>query len=126
MAETGFSYRLTAYKIVGHLLGLSYLHISGNNQVENIFFRISNISVLCPHAQLRAQSLKSYGHFSDLWVVIALSHRHVEFYQVKQIHQSTVLESTTRPTPMFVLCPGTSCTSLLGPLYMPEARLVRV
>ena len=27
-----------------------------------------------------AQSLKSYGHFSDLEVTIALSHRHVEFF----------------------------------------------
>ena len=64
------------------LLALSYLNRSGNNQVENSFLRISNISVPCPHAQLsgrtQVQSLKSYGHFSDLGVVIALSHRHVE------------------------------------------------
>ena len=38
VAETGFSHRLTAYKIVGHFFGLSYLNISGDNQVENSFF----------------------------------------------------------------------------------------
>ena len=37
VAETGLSHRLTTYKIVGHFYGLSYLKISGNNQVENIF-----------------------------------------------------------------------------------------
>ena len=56
MAETGLSHRLTAYKIAGHFFGLSYLNISGNNQVENISLRISNILVLCPHAQLRVRS----------------------------------------------------------------------
>ena len=56
-AEIGFSQRLTAYKIVGHYFGLSYLNISGNNKVENIFFRISNISVPCPHAQLRGRTV---------------------------------------------------------------------
>ena len=37
LAETGFSHRLTAYKIVGHFFGLSYRKISGHNQV-NFFF----------------------------------------------------------------------------------------
>ena len=78
------SHRLTAYKIVGHFFGLSYqiMNISGNNQGENSFFRISNISLPSPHAHLRGgtQALKSYGHFSDLGVEIALSHRHVEFF----------------------------------------------
>ena len=37
VGETGLSHRLTAYKIVGHFYGLSYLKILGNNQVENIF-----------------------------------------------------------------------------------------
>ena len=35
------------------------------------------------------QSLKSSDHFSDLWVEIALSHRHVEkrwFFWVKRVH----------------------------------------
>ena len=56
-----FSHRLTAYKIVGHFFGLPYLNKSGNNQVDNIFFQF--------HARMLssevAQSLKSYGHFSD-------------------------------------------------------------
>ena len=38
VAETGFSHRLTAYKIVGHFFGLSYLYISRHNEVENCFF----------------------------------------------------------------------------------------
>ena len=65
MSETGFSHRLTAYKIVGHFFVLSYLNISGHNQVENSFFRISNISVPCPHAQLfSAQCRFSLSVFS--------------------------------------------------------------
>ena len=57
MAETGFSHRLTAYKIVRHFFGLSYCNISGSNQVKNRFFRISNISVPSPHAQLRVMDI---------------------------------------------------------------------
>ena len=57
VAETGFSHRLTAYKIVEPFLELSYLKISGNNQVENSSFRISNISVPCSHAQLRGRTV---------------------------------------------------------------------
>ena len=51
------AHRLTAYKIVGHFFGLSYRKISGSNQVKNSFFRISNISVPCPHAQLRGRAV---------------------------------------------------------------------
>ena len=39
-----------------------------------------------------AQSLKSYGHFSDIEVEIPLSHHHVEkrwFFRVKWMRQST-------------------------------------
>ena len=46
-----------------------------------------------------AQSLKSYGHFSDLRVEIALRHRHAvkrRFFRVKRIQQSTASERTTR------------------------------
>ena len=58
MAETRFSHRLIAYKIVGHFFGLSYRKIWGSNQVKSRFFRISNILAPCPHAQLEvAQSL---------------------------------------------------------------------
>ena len=38
MVEIGFRHRLNSYKIVGYFFGLSYLNISGNNQVENSFF----------------------------------------------------------------------------------------
>ena len=41
VAGTGFSHRLTEYKIVGHFFGLSYLNISVNNQIENISWDIS-------------------------------------------------------------------------------------
>ena len=63
VAETGFSHRLTAYKIVGHFFGLSYLNISGNNQAKTCFFRIINISVPCPHAHLRGRTV-----IKKLWV----------------------------------------------------------
>ena len=55
VAETGFSHRLTTYKIEGHFFGLSYKKISGSNQVENIVFII--ILVPCPHAQLRGRTV---------------------------------------------------------------------
>ena len=42
VAETGFSHRLTAYKIVGHFFGLK---TSRSIQVKNSSFRISNLSV---------------------------------------------------------------------------------
>ena len=53
-----------------------------NNQVENSFFWIINISVTYPQAQLKGRTVtKSYGHFSDLGVEIALSQRHVGFFE---------------------------------------------
>ena len=81
MAETGFSHKLTVYKIVGHFFGLSYLNIYGNNQVENSFLESVTFQF---HARMLSsevtQSLKSDGHFSEFGVEIALSHRHVEFF----------------------------------------------
>ena len=65
MAETGFSHRLTAYKIVGHFFGLSYLNISLKNQVDNRFLRISNISV---H---RSQIDRVQNRETFLWTVIS-------------------------------------------------------
>ena len=55
--------------------------ISGNNQAESSLLESATFQF---HARMLssevAQSLKSYGHFSDLGVEIALSHRHVEFF----------------------------------------------
>ena len=104
VAETGFSHRLSAYKIVGFFFGLSYRNISLNNQVENSFFRISNISLPCPHAQLGGRTvIKKVWTFSNPGVKIALSHRYVEFFWVKQIHKSTASERTTRLLPAELL-----------------------
>ena len=80
VAETGFGHRLTAYKIVGHFFGLSYLNISENNQVET---RISNISGQCPHAQLRGRTV-----ITKLWAFFGLWGR--------DRSQSTASERTTR------------------------------
>ena len=107
MAETGVSHRLTTYKIVGHFFGLSYQKISGSNQV-NFFFLESVTFQFHPHMLSLevAQSLKSYGHFSDPGVGIVLSPRHVGFFRVKQIHPSMASERTTRqgpPCPVFHL-----------------------
>ena len=52
-----FIHGITAYKIVGNFFGLSYRKISGSNQVKNVFIRTSNISVPCPHAQLRGRTV---------------------------------------------------------------------
>ena len=74
VAETGFSHRLTAYKIVGHFFRQSYREKSGSNQVKNSFLESVTFQF---HARMLnsedAQSLKSYGHFSDLGVGIALN-----------------------------------------------------
>ena len=63
VGETGFSHRLTVYKIVRHFFVLSYLNISGNNQVKNSFFRISSIQF--PYAQLRGRTV-----IKKLWTFI--------------------------------------------------------
>ena len=60
MGETGLSHRLTAYKIVGHFYGLSYLKISGNNQVENIFLESVAFQL---HARMRSSEVaQSHSH----------------------------------------------------------------
>ena len=80
VAGTGFSHRLTAYKIVGHFFGLSHLNISVTYQVENIFFKSVTFQFRARMLSSEvAKSLKSYGHFSDLVVEIALSHHHFDF-----------------------------------------------
>ena len=97
VAETGFSHRLTAYKIVGQFFGLSYRKITGNNQVKNSFFRISNISVTCPHAQLRGRTVfKKLWTFSGPWGRDHSQSPPCWIFRVKQIRSSTVSERTTR------------------------------
>ena len=97
VAETGFSHRLTAYKIVGHFFGLSYLNVSGDNQVEKSFFGISNIPVPCPHAQLRGRTV-----IQKLWTFFGPRGRDRSqsppcwIFRVKQTHQPTASEGTTR------------------------------
>ena len=65
-------------------------------------FRISNISATRSQlSSFSAQSLKRYGHCSDLGVEKALCHRHVEkrwFIRMKQVHQSTASQRTSRRT----------------------------
>ena len=96
VAETCFSDRLTAYKIVGHFFGLSYRKISGDNQVENSLFRISNISVPCPHAQLGGRTvIKTLWTFFGPWGHDRSQSPPCWIFRVKQIHQSTASEWTT-------------------------------
>ena len=59
VAETGFSHRLTAYKIEGHLFGKLFF-------LESVAFQFHACML---NAEV-AQSLKSYGYFSDLGVGI--------------------------------------------------------
>ena len=101
VAETGFSHRLTAYKIVGHFFGLSYRKISGSNQVKNSFFRISNISVPCLHAQLRVRGCtviinKKLWTFFGPWRRDRSQSPPCWIFRVKQIHPSTASERMTR------------------------------
>ena len=95
MAETGFSHRLTAYKIVGHFFGMSYRKRSGSNQSKKSFYGISNISIPCPHAQLRGRTV-----LKMLWTFLGPRNRSQSppcwIFWVKQIHPSTASERTTR------------------------------
>ena len=97
VAETGFSHRFTAYKIVEHFFGLSYRKISGRNQVKNFFFRISNISVPCSHAQLGGRTvIKNVRTFFRPWGRDRSQLPPCWIFRVKQIHPSTASERTTR------------------------------
>ena len=94
---TGLSHRLTAYKIVGHFFELSYRKISPNNQVENIFFRISNITVQFPHVQLRGRTvIKKLWTFFGPWGRDRCSQSlPCWIFRIKQMHQS-VADTATR------------------------------
>ena len=97
VAETGFSHRFTAYKIVGHFFGLSYRKISGSNQVKNSFFRINNISVPCSHAQLRGRTVnKTLWTFFESWGRDRSQSPQCWIFRVNQINPSTASERTTR------------------------------
>ena len=97
VTETGFSHRFTAYKIVGHFFGLSYQKISGSNQVKIRIFRISDISVPCPHAQLRGRTvIKKLWTFFGPWGRARSQSPPCWIFRVKQIHPSTAPERTTR------------------------------
>ena len=62
-----------------------------------MFFRISNISVPCPHAQLRGRTVikKSWTFFGP-WGRDLSRSRPCWIFRVKQIHPSTASERTTR------------------------------
>ena len=115
MAETGFSHRFTAYKILGHFFGLSYRKISGCNQVKNIFFRISDISALRPHAQLRDRIV-----IKKLWTLFGPWGRDRSqpppcwIIRVKQIHPSTASERMTRQVLVMVVNPLTAGTEYIS------------
>ena len=97
VAETGFSHGFTAYKIVGHFFALSYRKISGSNRVNNVFIRISNMSVPCPHAQLRCRTvIKKLWTFFGPWGRDRCQSPPCWIFLVKQIHPSTASEMTTR------------------------------
>ena len=96
VAETSFSHRFTAFKIVGHFFELSYREISESNQIKNKFFRISNISVPCPHAQLRGLTvIKKLRTFLGPWGRDRSQSPPCWIFQVKQIHPSTASERMT-------------------------------
>ena len=93
VTKTGFSHRLTPHKILGHFLK----DLPPNIEVKNIFFRISNISVTCPHAQLTARTvLQNNRHFFGPWVRDRSQSPPCWIFRVKQIHQSTASERATR------------------------------
>ena len=85
---------------MGHFFGLSYREISGSNQVKNSFFRISNISVPCPHAQLRGGTVnKKLWTFFGPWGRDRSQSPPRCIFRVKQIYPSTASARTTRQVP---------------------------
>ena len=97
VAETGFSHILTVYKLVGHFFGLSYRKTWGSNQVKISFFRISNISAPCPHAQFRGSTVfKKLWTFFGPWDWDRSQSPPCLISRAKQIHSSTASERTTR------------------------------
>ena len=97
MAETGFSHRLTAYKIVGHFFGLLYRNISAVIRSKIVFFRISNILVPCPHAQLRGRTvIKKLWTFLGPWGRDCSQSPPCCIFRVRQIQPSTTSERTAR------------------------------
>ena len=120
----GFSHRLTAYIIVEHFFGLSYRKNSGSNQVKNSFFRISNISVPCLHAQLRVRGRtviinKKLWTFFGPWRRDRTQSPPCWIFRVKQIHPSTASERMTRQPPQCV----THSHSHRSPVTAHAARL---
>ena len=80
----------------GTFFGLSYQKISGHNQVKNSFFRISNISVPCSHAQLKCRTvIKKLWAFFGPWDRDRSQSPPCWMFQAKQLHRSTVSERTT-------------------------------
>ena len=76
----------------GHIQGLP-----SNYQVKIRFFRISNISVTCPHAQLTTRAvIKTLGTFFGPWGRDRSQSPPCWFFRVKQIQQSRASERTTR------------------------------
>ena len=62
-----------------------------------VFFRISNISVPCPHAQLRGRTVnKKLWAFFGPWGRNRSQSPPCWIFRVKQIHPSTASEWTTR------------------------------
>ena len=94
VAETGFSHRLTAYKISLDCHVGKYRWIIRS---KIVFFRISNISVQCPHAQLRGRTvIKKLWTFLGPWGRDRSQSPPCWIFWVKQIHQSTAWERATR------------------------------
>ena len=93
VTETGFRHRLTDWQIsldchIGKYWGI----------IRSIFFfRISNISVPWPHAQLRCRTvIKKEWTFFGPWGWGRSQSPPCWIFRVKQIHQSTASERTTR------------------------------
>ena len=85
-----------------------------------VFFRISNISVPCPHAQLRGRTIiKKLWTFFGPWGRDRSQSPPCWIFRVKQIHQSTVSERTTRQ------CYGYAAIFNIFTLYSSESDVCR-
>ena len=82
VAETGFSHRLTAQKSLN--ISLEVINRTSGRIIRSkiVFLESMTFQVYARMLSSKvAQSLKCYGYISDRGVRIALSHRHVGFFQ---------------------------------------------
>ena len=99
MAETGFSQIDRVQNRGTFLWTVIKKDFRSNYQVTNSFFRISSISVPCPHAQLKGRTVNwKLWTFFGPWGRDRSQSQPCWIFRVQQIHHSTASGSMERTT----------------------------